>query len=143
MTDKTQTVLSFGNITLSRTLVLYVLIGGSASLVDMIGFLTFFNLFALPAVASTMLSVSIATVYSFILNSRFNFKVSDRLQFRFLLFSLVSVSGLLLSAFALAIFHDQFGFDGNFVKILSLPAVFVLQFLLNKHITFKLKSYAN
>lgn len=137
MSNPNQFVLPVVNIILSRTLVLYFFIGASASLVDVVGFFTLFNLYGIPAVVATAVSVSLATVYSFVLNAKFNFKVNDRIGMRLVLFSLVSGAGLLFSALALYVAHDLYGIDGNIVKIASLPAVFALQFLLNKHISFK------
>lgn len=137
MSNQHQFVLPIANVVLSRTLILYFFIGVSASLVDVVGFFLLFNLYGVPAVVATAVSVSFATIYSFVLNAKFNFKVNDRLGMRLVLFSLVSGTGLLLSAFALYVAHDTYGINGNIVKIASLPVIFVVQFLLNKHISFK------
>ncbi len=137
MSNQHQFVLPIANIVLSRTLILYFFIGVSASLVDVVGFFLLFNLYGVPAVVATAVSVSLATIYSFVLNAKFNFKVNDRLGMRLAFFSLVSGAGLLLSTLVLYIVHGMYGIDGNIVKIASLPVVFVIQFLLNKHISFQ------
>ncbi len=137
MSNQYRFVLPVVNIVFSRTLILYFFIGASASLVDIVGFFLLFNLYGVAAVVATAVSVSLATVYSFVLNVKFNFKVSDRLGMRLALFSLVSGIGLLLSALALYIAHDVYGIDGNIVKIASLPVIFFVQFILNKHISFR------
>ncbi len=71
------------------------------------------------------------------MNIIFNFKVYDKLFFRFLSYSSVSGVGLLLSAGFLYFFHNKAGFDGNLVKVASLPVVFLTQYLLNKAISFR------
>ncbi len=137
MPNQQPLVLPIINIALPRTLILYFFIGASAALVDVVGFFLLFNTYGIPAVVATAVSVSLATIYSFVLNAKYNFKVSDRLGMRLVLFSLVSGAGLLLSALALYVAHDMYGINGNIVKIASLPVIFVVQFLLNKHISFK------
>lgn len=116
---------------------LYFIIGINASAIDLVVYLVLFNLVSWSAVVSTIISVSAATIFGFIMNIIFNFKVYDKLFFRFLSYSSVSGVGLLLSAGFLYFFHDITGFDGNLVKVASLPVVFLTQYLLNKTISFR------
>lgn len=120
-----------------RTAVLYFAIGINAAAIDLIVYLVLFNLVSLPAVVSTIVSVSAATVFGFIMNIIFNFKVYDKLFLRFLSYSSVSGVGIVLSAGFLYFFHDVAGFDGNLIKVLSLPVIFLTQYLLNKTISFR------
>ena len=120
-----------------RTVILYFIIGASASLIDLVGFYVGHTYFGLVSPLATTYSVILATVYAFLLNAFFNFKQTDRLFVRLLSYSLVSGIGLLISAFMLYILNVRMGFDGNLIKILSLPVVFVVQYLLNKRITFQ------
>jgi putative flippase GtrA len=120
-----------------KNAVLYFVIGLNASAIDLVVFLVLFNLVSWSAVASTIISVSAATVFGFIMNIIFNFKVYDKLFFRFLAYSSVSGVGLLLSAGFLYLFHNKAGFDGNLVKVASLPVVFLTQYLLNKTVSFR------
>lgn len=123
-----------------RTLILYFFIGASASLIDLVAFFAFHTLLDVISTLATTYSVALATVYAFILNAHFNFKQTDRFFLRFLSYSFVSGVGLVISALMLWLFNVKMGLDGNFIKILSLPVVFVVQYLLNKRVTFQAKN---
>lgn len=123
-----------------RTLILYFFIGASASLIDVVGFVVFHSVLGIISTLATTYSVSLATVYAFLLNAFFNFKQTDRFFWRFLSYFLVSGVGLAFSALMLWVFNVILGFDGNLIKILSLPLVFVLQYILNKNVTFQSKN---
>lgn len=120
-----------------RTLILYFFIGASASLIDLAGFFAFHTLLGVVSTLATTYSVVLATVYAFLLNARFNFKQTDRFLLRFLSYTFVSGVGLLISALMLWLLNVKMGFDGNVIKILSLPIVFVVQYILNKKVTFQ------
>ncbi len=120
-----------------RTLILYFFIGVSASLIDVVGFYVFFSVLNISSPLATTGSVLIATVYAFLLNAHYNFKMTDSFWVRFASYAVVSGIGLVISAFSLWLFNVRMGFDGNMVKILSLPVIFLVQYLLNKRITFQ------
>lgn len=120
-----------------HTLVTYFAIGSTAALVDLGVFFALYTLVGLASPVATTLSVASATVYAFLLNAYFNFKATDRLWLRFLSYALVSGAGLGVSILLLTVFNVALGFDGNLVKIASLPIIFLLQYWLNKRITFQ------
>lgn len=120
-----------------RTLILYFFIGISASLIDVVTFFIFHSLFNVISTLATTYSVALATVYAFFLNAHFNFKQTDRFFLRLLSYSFVSGIGLVISAFMLWLFNVRLEFDGNLIKILSLPIVFMVQYVLNKKVTFQ------
>ena len=115
----------------------YLLIGASAAAVDLAAFLILFNLLAFSAVGANLLSVSIATVESYTLNALFNFKTRDRVLLRFTSFAVVAILGMVLGTSLIYLMHDVLGIDGNLAKILVMPLVVVVQYLLNKHISFR------
>ncbi|MEX0931756.1 MAG: FAD-dependent oxidoreductase [Candidatus Paceibacterota bacterium] len=121
-------------------LIRYFVIGASAALIDVLSFLFFFNVMSYSATLSTLISVPLATLYAFLMNIYFNFKTTDDLIRRF--FSYVSVSGvgLLISALILYVFTDRLGLNGNIIKILTLPLIFILQYTLNKRFSFRDKT---
>lgn len=123
-----------------RTLILYFFIGASASLLDVAGFYLFHSLMGIVSTLATTYSVALATVYAFLLNSHFNFKRTDRFLLRLLSYTLVSGVGLIISAIMLFVLNVKLGFDGNIIKILTLPIVFVVQYVLNKKVTFQVKN---
>lgn len=120
-----------------RQVILYFIIGSSAALIDLVVYLILFDWVHLPAITSTVISISSATVYGFSLNVIFNFKISDKLFFRFLAYASVSGVGMTISAAMLYFFHKQMGFDGNIIKIISLPIIFAVQYSLNRLISFR------
>lgn len=120
-----------------KTLIRYFGIGVSAALLDLTVFYIGYSLVGLVSPVATLLSVGLATLYAFLLNAFFNFRQTDRLSLRFLSYAAVSGTGLLVSVGFLTLFNVHFGFNGNLVKLLSLPMIFVLQYWLNKRITFQ------
>ncbi len=120
-----------------KQFVLYVFIGGSAVLVDLVTFYILHNIIDIKSELSNVISVIIATFYSFTLNTLFNFKKKDKLQQRFLLFFGISMVGMLVSTGMLWLFSTIMGADANIVKVISLPIILILQYSFNKKITFK------
>ncbi len=120
-----------------KTLVLYFCIGASASLLDLGAFFFFYSVVEVPSPLATTYSVSLATAYAFFLNAFFNFKMTDHFFWRFLSYVTVSGIGLLISASLLLVFNVYFGLDGNIVKIITLPIIFLVQYFLNKKVTFQ------
>lgn len=118
-----------------RNILLYGIIGVSAVVVDMLFFVVFYNLLHITPVISTMCSVAIATVYSFLLNAIYNFKTKDKIKERFFSFALVSIGGMVLSAVGIGLL-DKIGIDPNMSKALSLPPIVILQYIFNKYLTF-------
>lgn len=117
-------------------LVRYVLIGGTAFLLD-VGLFTVLHLGAAvdPLVANTV-AVFVSMLFSFSLNAFANFKVRDRLLTRFVSFVVVCGIGYLLSMGILWLLISVFGIHPVAAKLVSLPVVLVVQFLANKHVTF-------
>lgn len=116
---------------------LYAIIGVGALVVDV----SVFALLALgggwhPLLAHTI-STPTAAVVSFLANSFVNFKVTDRLLLRFVSFGVVTGIGYLVSTLIIWVCIDVLLLDPLLAKALSLPIVLVLQFTLNKRITFK------
>lgn len=125
------------------TLIKYFFIGISAAGIDVAIYFVLFNYYELPALVSTSISIAVATVYAFALNTIYNFQVKDNTFFRLISYSLVSAVGWLISLSLLYYFTDIKGYDGNIIKIISLPLIFVVQYLLNKKITFKSLNKSN
>jgi len=120
-----------------RQLALYIVIGLSAVALDYGVFDALITFAGISKAASTVLSMSCSTVYAFSLNAFLNFKTHDNLHVRFLAYSGVSIIAMTLSAVLLFVFADKLGFDGRIVKILSMPPIVVLQYLLNKRYSFR------
>src|SRR3989338_2012861 len=114
----------------------YGIIGVSGVILDFIAFLVLYNVLGVNPVVATCISVLIGITNNFILNTRYNFKKTDKLLLRYLSFLIVGLSGLLISMFILA-FGQVFALDVNLMKLASLPVIVVYQYFLNKSVSFK------
>jgi putative flippase GtrA len=80
------------------------------------------------------------TLVSFLLNRRITFDIRDKMARRFAMFMGVAAIGFSSSAFLLWILVDVLSVDSRIAKILTLPVVVVIQFLMNRQLTFGQKS---
>lgn len=120
-----------------RNLILYGVIGTVSASVDFVVFYTLNTIYGIHYLISNTTSIGIGISISFYLNRNFNFKVKDNGFKRFLIFSFVGLSGLLISSVILFILVEIFHFQTILSKILSIILVVIIQFLINKSITFK------
>lgn len=120
-----------------RNLILYGVIGGFSAGIDFVVFYSLTNILGVYYLVANIFSVTIGITISFILNKKYNFKVKDRVLKRFLIFISIGFGGLLLSSTLLYFFVDILILDKIISKILSIVLVVLIQFILNKFITFK------
>lgn len=117
--------------------ILYGIIGVSGATFDYLLFILFVNIFEWNIFLSNILSVSVGIINNFILNVVFNFKTKDHLLLRFVSFYSVGLIGLALSTLILKIFVDDLGFNSSIVKLGSIVIVVLVQYFLNKSISFR------
>jgi putative flippase GtrA len=120
-----------------RYLILYGIIGGISAGFDFVVFYlltTHLNVFY---IAANVISVSLGITISFNLNRSFNFKVKDQYYLRYIIFFLVGFSGLVISSLLLYYFINVAGFGQLLSKLLSIVFVVMIQFLINRFVTFK------
>ena len=132
-----EVVRSTANLLLSSRFAIYLLIGGVATVIDIGLFLILHEVMGVSAILSHSISVPISALYSFICNAVFNFKKTDKLLLRAASFSIVVFLGYLLGALFVYVFENWTGLGGSIGKIVSLPFVVVLQFVLNAKISFQ------
>lgn len=77
------------------------------------------------------------TLVSFALNRIFTFAKRDRVLQRLAMFLSVAAAGFAASALLLWLLVDLAHIDARWAKLVTLPMVVVLQFSLNRRITFK------
>ncbi len=118
-----------------RKLILYGIIGGFCASLDF-GIYTLLC-YVLPYLIANIISVHCGIICSFYLNRQYNFKVTDKTFYRFRIFYLVGLSGLLVSEVLIYIFVNMMGINHLISKIITVFVSALLQFLLNKYITFK------
>lgn len=119
-----------------RNLVLYGIIGSSGALLDYIAFIVLYNFVGLDPMLATTISISLGIINNFILNALFNFKTKSHLLSRFASFYAIGILGILLSIALIYLLHHQLGIDANIAKLISIPIVVIMQYILNKHFTF-------
>jgi putative flippase GtrA len=74
---------------------------------------------------------------SFILNARFNFRVTDKIPLRLAIFFGVAFLGWLVSAGLLQGFIGHYGFNKYISKFATLVVVVLLQYNLNRLFSFR------
>ena len=120
-----------------RELILYAIIGGLSAGLDFgIYYLltTFLSIYYLVA---NVISISFGISLSFFLNRKYNFQVTDYLIRRFIVFVSIGLVGMVISSLLLYFFIEVIYLETLVSKLLSIILVVILQFLMNKFITFK------
>jgi putative flippase GtrA len=123
---------------LVRELFLYGIIGGFSAGLDSVCFILLRNL-NINLYLSNFASINLGITVSFFLNTFLNFKMPTKLLVRTFKFFSIGYAGLLFSMFILHIGVDVFKWKDVSVKIISVFLVAMLQFILNKCITFRRK----
>ena len=119
-----------------RQLFLYGVIGGFSAFVD---FCVYWILCKVgtPYLVANVISVHCGIICSFLLNRSYNFKVKDKAKLRFLSFYIIGLIGLAISSGMLYLGVSYYHFSEIYTKITTIVVVALLQFALNKFITFR------
>ncbi len=120
-----------------RNLVLYGIIGAGSVTIDFAIFWLLTYFFPEYYILANVISVNCGIINSFLLNRHFNFKVKNKSVFRFVVFYIVGILGLLISSGLLYFMVDLRGMPVLWAKVLTLFVVTIFQFTLNKNITFR------
>lgn len=118
-------------------LIVYCLIGCTGATLDFVVYALLSNAVGMHYQLANLISVSFGIVNNFMLNFHFNFKVRDHIWKRLASFYCVGMLGWALSAALLWFFVERFGVNSLVAKLLTIFAVTITQFSLNKFITFK------
>ena len=119
-----------------RQLFLYGIIGGFSALLDYCVYVVLLKL-NVPYLFANVISVHCGIICSFLLNRQYNFKVKDKAKTRFLSFYVIGLIGLAISTGMLYLAVEYFNLYEKYAKILTIIVVALLQFVLNKFITFR------
>jgi len=120
-----------------RNLILYGIIGSCTATLDFLIFTALTQGLDLYYIIANIISCSTGILCSFLLNRKYNFKVTDHTARRLLIFVSVGITGMFLSSIILRVCIEQFHWDELFSKLLSIVIVVIIQFLLNKYISFR------
>jgi len=119
-----------------KKFILYCIFGGLGVVTDLIVYYICVEAAIWYQVANVLGYLS-GTIVSFILNRKFTFKVSDQVILRLIKFLGVAIVGYIVSALMLLILIDFWSLDSKISKIITLPIVVLIQFTLNRVLTFK------
>lgn len=122
-----------------RNLILYGIIGGFCAALDFGIYSIFCHYNVLQYLFANVISTHIGIFTSFLLNRSYNFKVKDKTPQRFLSFYAVGLTGLGMSSLMLWLMVDMLQWNELVCKLVTISIVALVQFILNKYITFKQK----
>lgn len=120
-----------------RQFVTYMIIGLFSAGVDYLVYSVLVDVFGVRYLVANIFSVHCGILSSFVLNRQFNFKVKDRPLVRFIFFYLVGLLGLAISSGLLIALVEISRLDKSVAKIVSIVVIAIIQFILNKTITFR------
>lgn len=123
-----------------RNFINYAVIGVSGATLDYASFLLMTQWIPLNYLLINTISTTFGITNNFYLNARFNFEVKDRLLIRFFSFYSVGLVGLLISSILLYISVDLMAISPPISKLFIIFIVVVLQYTLNKRISFQKSS---
>lgn len=136
-----------------RTFFVYIVIGFTGFFMDIAVFVFLLRVLHVNQYIANPISTSIGIINNFLLNAHFNFKRTDRIFVRFLSFYAVGWVGIALGEGILWLFTDLWGstihnflatfsrdlpnYQIELVKVGSLFIIAVVQYALNKKISFR------
>lgn len=119
-----------------RELILYGIIGAVSAGLDFCIYTLLLYCNSEFLIANTI-GVVCGIFTSFTLNRIYNFKVKDKTKRRFIVFFTIGSFGLLISSCLMFCLVEWFGCNELYSKILTIFIVSLIQYLLNKTITFR------
>jgi len=121
----------------NNTFAKYFLIGISGALLDFSAFALVYQVFGFGEVFANVVGSIIGFNNNFFLNAFFNFKTKTNLLTRYLSYFMICVFGMVVSSTFIYIMVSVMGFNAFLSKFLAMGGIFVVQYFLNKKITFK------
>jgi putative flippase GtrA len=118
--------------------VLYAIIGAFCASLDFSIFTILIYYLSINYLIANIISVNLGILTSFTLNRQFNFKVKNRPLKRFAVFYTVGLLGLFIGSAFLWLSVEVFNVKVLVSKIIVIMIITVIQFSLNKLITFKI-----
>lgn len=120
-----------------KQFLLYCIIGFSGVMLDFCIYTLLVKNAWLGYQAANAAGYASGTLLSFTLNAKFNFRVTDKIALRLASFFGVAFLGYLASAALLHLFIERWGFDKYLAKAGTLAVVVLLQYNLNRLLSFR------
>ncbi len=121
----------------NKQLLYYCIIGGSGAALDFCSYSLLIKAGIFDYQAANVVGYASGTLLSFIFNARYNFRVTDKIGVRLSIFFGVAFLGWVISAGLIAQLIACYGFGKYISKLVTLVAVVVLQYNLNRLLTFR------
>lgn len=116
-----------------KNLVIYILIGGFAFIIDYTVFILTFEYFGINEYIANLIAMNVGAIFSFSFNAFLNFKKTDKLLKRFFSYYIVIIIGMGISTFILSLWGKE---NIQIGKIVAMVIVSCFQFIFNKIFTF-------
>jgi putative flippase GtrA len=133
MIDRLRKILAHDDM---RKLILYALCGGSGVLLDFAAYMALLA-FEVNYQVANACGYFAGTLLSFALNRHFTFQTYDNTLRRLAMFFAAAGVGYLISTIVLWLLIERIGLNPLLAKIATLGVVLVVQFSLNRAITFR------
>lgn len=121
----------------NRQFLLYCVIGLSGTILDFGIYSFLIRSRLLEYQAANAIGYASGTALSFILNARFNFRVTDRIAQRLICFFGVALVGWTISYVLLRLFIGNYDFNKYLSKMATLFVVMLVQYNLNRWFSFR------
>jgi putative flippase GtrA len=121
----------------NRQFFIYCLIGGSGTALTCLSFALLVKYAGLSYQAANAIGYAAGTFLSFVLNIQFNFRVTDKIAFRLVIFFCVAFLGWLASAGLLHVLVGQWRWNAYYAYLIVIVAVVLLQYNLNRLLSFR------
>ena len=121
----------------NKQFLLYCMIGASGTLLDFGVFFLLVRAGVFGYQGANAISYASGTLLSFVLNARFNFRVSDKIPLRLACFFGVAFLGWLISAGLLNLLIGHYDFNQYAAKLATLVVVVLVQYNLNRRLSFR------
>jgi putative flippase GtrA len=120
-----------------RNFIIYAIIGISGATLDYLTFVAMMKWLPLHYLLINAISTSLGITNNFFLNAHFNFGVRDLMIRRFISFYSVGLIGMAVASGLLLVMVDLMGFIPEISKLVVIFVIVVLQYNLNKRISFR------
>lgn len=116
----------------------YCMIAAIGGIIDLLLFIMLHTYTGIHIQIVNLVSMFTGVTTNFILNYHFNFKAHSKFFRRYFSFLTIGTAGFLVVSIAVFIFVQQLGWNAIIVKISATMFATVIQYLLNRYISFRM-----
>jgi len=121
----------------NKQLIKYGIIGCFCAGLDFLVYSFLVEIVKMNYLYANAIGVHCGIFTSFFLNRQFNFKVKNKVVVRFISFYLIGLIGLAISSGLLILLIEKIGLNELVSKAFTVIVVALIQFMLNKYISFR------